>query len=143
MTPHLFLFQAGIWNGQGRISFNTSPEVVSFVTQWEVSKEEGGFRALQKVEMQGTEETLTNHLYFSHITSTAFEIELSNELLGTVKGKGIIDEQQIGWEFRGHATLEGFEVYRRIQQDEYTVHAEYASPDQYRTIITGRLWQKP
>lgn len=143
MSTHAFILTPGFWNGQGKVSFSTSPDVIHFFTQWEVQALEGGvIRATQKVEMQGAEETLVNAFRFSQLTPTTFVVELNNELLGTVHGTGIIDETQFGWEFRGHPTFEGFEVYRKDEKADYHIHAEYASPDQYRTIIDGRLWRR-
>ena len=69
-------------------------------------------------------------------------MELENELLGTVKGTGVIDENTIAWEFHGTGGLEGFEVYELQDNGDYMMHAEYSSPDQFRTIIDGRIWKK-
>jgi hypothetical protein len=143
MIDPLFLFMPGIWNGQGQISFSSSPDQLRFFTQWDVQAREGDIiRATQKVEMQGIKETLVNAFRFSSLTETSFHVELSNELLGTVQGTGLLTATQCAWEFRGHPTFEGFEVYVLEKTQDYRVHAEYASPDQYRTIIDGRLWRK-
>jgi hypothetical protein len=69
-------------------------------------------------------------------------MELENELLGKVKGAGVIDEKTIAWEFHGTGGLEGFEVYELQDNGDYMMHAEYSSPDQFRTIIDGRIWKK-
>lgn len=144
MTAHEFLLTLGTWNGQGTISFSISPETLNFFTQWEVQPKEGNsIQASQTVQMQGTQEILRNHFVFSNLTADSFSVTLSNELLGTVHGTGIIDNKQIAWEFRGHPNVEGLEVYR-LNKDtgEYLVHAEYTSSDQYRTIIEARIWKK-
>lgn len=143
MSAHAFIFLPGTFNGQGKVTFSSSPDVIRFFTQWEVQKREGDvIRAVQRVEMQGAQETLVNAFVFSAITAEGFQIELTNELLGTVQGKGVISPTQFGWEFRGHPTFDGFEVYYIDEKSDYHVHAEYASPDQYRTTINGRLWSK-
>lgn len=143
MSEHAFIFSPGIWNGQGKVTFSSSPDIIHFFTQWEVlPRKDNRIEATQKVEMQGADETLLNRFVFSSLTEDSFEIELNNELLGTVTGNGVLDAKQFGWEFRGHPTFEGFEVYRRDDRDDYHVHAEYASPDQYRTIIDGRIWKR-
>ena len=143
MCTHAFIFTPGTFNGQGKVTFSSSPDVIRFFTQWEVQERDSTvIRAVQRVEMQGAPETLVNTFQFSAITSDSFDIELTNELLGAVHGKGVFNPTQFGWEFRGHPTFEGFEVYHVDDKNDYHVHAEYASPDQYRTIINGRLWRK-
>lgn len=140
---HLFLLSPGIWNGQGKVTFNSSPDIIPFYTQWEVFPTQNNIiEATQKVEMEGTKETLLNHYRLHSLSPDAFLLELTNELLGKVEGRGLIKDKQIGWEFRGQATFEGFEAYCLDDQGDYALHAEYASPDQYRTIINGRLWQR-
>lgn len=143
MGNEAFILNPGIWNGQGKVSFSSSPDQIQFFTQWDIQEKQGNLiRATQRVEMQGADETLVNAFVFALVTPTTFMIELSNELLGVVKGTGIIDAMQVAWEFRGHATFEGFEVYRLDEKSDFHFHAEYASPDQYRTLIDGRLWRR-
>lgn len=140
---HLFFFSPGDWIGEGKILFSLSPDTLRFHTEWQVLEmADKEIRAVQKVGMSGTEETLVNEYRVFHVTPAGFSIELSNELLGQAVGQGIIDDKQIAWEFRGHPNFEGFEIYRRIGEDEYSVHAEYSSPDQNRTIIDGRVWKR-
>jgi hypothetical protein len=38
--------------------------------------------------------------------------------------------------------FEGFEVYEQQENGDYFLHAEYGSPDQFRTIIEGLIWRK-
>jgi hypothetical protein len=38
--------------------------------------------------------------------------------------------------------FEGFEFYEKQDDKNYLMRAEYATTDQFRTLIQGRLWQK-
>ena len=68
-------------------------------------------------------------------------MELHNELVGHVIGKGVYSDKEVAWEFRGHPSFEGFEVYHLRDDGDWSVHAEFASPDQFRTVINGRVWK--
>ena len=92
--------------------------------------------------MQGTEPNMKNAFVITHITSSSFEIDIENDLLGKVHGTGVIDARTIAWEFHGKDSLEGFEVYELQEDGDYMMHAEYTSVDQFRTIIDGRIWKK-
>jgi hypothetical protein len=141
--PHIFLFAPGIWLGEGKVTFNASPEEVLFYTRWEIhEKENRGIFCKQFVEMQGIEERMENSFWITNIAEFSFSIELKNEMIEDAKGKGIIEKNKIGWEFRGGSTFEGFEVYERKSKEEYELHAEYASHDLFRTIINGKIWKK-
>lgn len=143
MDKHQFIFSPGQWIGEGRISFSASPEHVRFYTKWIIDEtKEGCIRCEQEVEIEGGLENVHNYFQFEEILNNNFQVELKNDLLGTVKGKGLIDIQTIAWEFRGHTNFEGFEVYELQENGDYMVHAEYASPDLFRTIIDGRVWKK-
>ncbi len=139
-----FLFSSGTWIGEGKISFTASPEVLSFFTKWtsKPGERDGDVRCTQQVEMSGVDDHVVNQFRFFDIRQNSFSVELSNELVGIVRGKGVISEKEIAWEFRGHPSFEGFEVYRLKDNGDWTVHAEFASPDQFRTIIEGRVWEK-
>lgn len=148
MAQHSFIFKPGIWLGEGKISFSASNEQIAFSTRWTIQEEaqhEGKSRisCLQEVEMRdGGSEKLKNKLTFSDITPTHFAVELSNEMAGQVFGKGIVDAGTIAWELREKSGFEGFEVYELQENGEYFFHAEYASTENFRTIIDGRIWKK-
>lgn len=143
MAAHHFIFSPGQWIGEGRITFSASPEHMRFYTKWIIDEKlEKCIRCEQEVEIEGGVENVHNYFQFSEILTNDFIVELKNDLLGSVKGKGIIDDQTLAWEFRGHANFEGFEVYELQENGDYMVHAEYASPDLFRTIIDGRIWKK-
>ncbi|MBS4168229.1 hypothetical protein [Parachlamydia sp. AcF125] len=144
MSQQLFIFQPGLWIGEGTLSFNASSEKLRFFTKWTVSplvQEE--IHAFQQVEMESSPEQMRNHFRFFEITPTTFSVELENEAMGKVTGRGLIEPGKIAWEFRNNP-LEGFEVYalNLEKQDEYHLHAEFSSTAEFRTIIKGRIWKK-
>lgn len=143
MQQHDFIFNPGNWIGEGRITFSASPEHVRFYTKWQIEQTANGLiQSQQLVEMEGSNEKMENFFQFSNVLPASFEVELTNDLLGTIRGKGVIEAKTIAWEFRSHANFEGFEVYELQENGDYMLHAEYASPDQFRTIIDGRIWKK-
>ncbi len=143
-TKHEFIFSPSIWIGEGKITFSTSPEIIHFYTKWTCEQEVNnhGYISHQQVEMQGVEDNVFSKMSFLDVTSESFKITLENELIGKVVGKGLIDDKTIAWEYRTGTDFEGFEVYELQENGDYMFHAEYSSPDQYRTIIDGRVWKK-
>lgn len=143
MALQEFIFVPSIWLGEGKISFTASPEFIRFYTKWEITQEqEGVLKAVQTVEMHGIEEHVTNKFTFQDITPTSFAVDMENDIVGKISGKGLRKEQTIAWEFRGELAFEGFEVYEQQENGDYFLHAEYGSPDQYRTIVEGLVWRK-
>ena len=143
MSNHEFLFTPGLWVGEGRVTFSKSPNILRFYTKWEITKDdEGMLSCAQRVEMQGREEDVINTFAVFDVTSTNFILELTNEQLGIVLGKGIIEPKTIAWEFRGDTEFQGFEVYELQDNGDYMLHAEYTSTEHYRTTIDGRIWEK-
>jgi len=142
-VEHKFLFQPGNWIGEGKVSFSASPDEVRFYTKWVItSMDDLGIQCRQTVEIQGVNEHVINRFIISDIKTSSFNIELQNEMLEMVTGTGIVDPKKIAWEFRDHENFEGFEVYQLSDNGEYIFHAEYTSPDQFRTMIDGRIWKK-
>lgn len=143
MNAHQFLFVAGIWIGEGKVTFTGTPEHIHFYTKWTINPpEKNGIIAKQEVEMRGGGENVINHFHFTDVTSDTFFLTLQNELLGKANGNGVIEAKKIAWEIRNHPDFEGFEVYELQDNGDYMVHAEYISPDQHRTTIDGRIWKK-
>lgn len=143
MSHHKFIFEKGLWIGEGKVTFSASPEHLRFYTKWRIEEVvPAGIFCWQQVEIQGTEENVFNNFVITNVTPNGFLISLENELMGKINGKGIIDEKTVAWEFRDSAEFEGFEVYELQEGGDYMIHAEYSSPDQYRTIIDGRIWKK-
>ena len=141
---HTFLLAEGTWIGEGKITFSASPESIHFYTKWVISnlKDQEGFSCTQQVEMTGTDESVYNHMTISNITDDSFAIQLNNDIIGKVNGKGLIDDRSVAWEYRHGDEFDGFEVYELQENGDYMFHAEYASTDQYRTVVDGRVWKK-
>jgi hypothetical protein len=111
-----------------------------FKTSWQIDKKDDEtIECEQKVDMEGVEEQVQNRYVFNKTGADSFQLELESEALGKVQGKCIVDENSISWEILGDIGSQGFETYRLQDNGEYTFHAEYASPDQFRTIIDGTL----
>ena len=76
------------------------------------------------------------------IYNLQFSVQLQNQALGTIIGKGIINDKLIGWEFRmPEMGFEGFEFYEMQSEESYMMHAEYATSDEFRTTIRGKIWR--
>jgi len=145
MNSHAFIFHPGSWLGEGKISLNVTEEELPFFTKWRIKPidDEGKIACAQEIQISGMSEVMNNEFVFSVIHNNQFQIELENQNLGTVVGTGIIRENLIGWEFRlGQLGFEGFEFYTRDENGDYLVHAEYATNDEFRTVIHGKVWKQ-
>lgn len=145
MNQHLFIFKPGVWLGEGKIHLSTAGENLSFVTRWLVpKKEEGGVKAVQEIQISTLSDLMQNQFTITQIGKENFQIELENQSLGKVVGKGRISKEVISWEFRlSNLGFEGFELYEKTKEkDAYLMHAEYATVDDFRTIIHGKIWRK-
>lgn len=135
------LFDEGSWQGSGKVTFNMTPDILYFGTRWTCQHYDNNIHATQLVEIVA-QDRITNHFTICKKSNATFQIILQNELLGTFQGQGVIDDSVIAWEFRKPGVFEGYEVYEKMQEDEYMLHAEYLSCDQARTIIHAKLWKR-
>lgn len=141
MYNHPFLFEPGDWLGTGQVAFTVSPELLYFRTKWTCARPDNEtYQCTQKVEIIGGD-TMTNVFTIKPLDKDKFDIILQNENLGVFSGLGVAEEQAVAWEFRTVGTFEGFEVYRRVHDEEYEMHAEYLASDGARTRITGKIWK--
>ncbi len=140
MSKH-FLFAPGDWLGTGQVSFSISPELLYFRTKWTCARpDEDTFQCTQTVEIIGGDR-MVNIFTIRPLDKGSFDIVLQNEILGVFSGAGVIEENLVAWEFRSKGSFEGYEVYEKVQSDEYAMHAEYLSGDGARTKISGKLWK--
>ncbi len=142
---HAFILSPSSWLGEGKIQLNMVEEELGFVTRWSVSDRDAGgkIECIQEIQVKGLSDVMHNQFSLSDITPTNFSIDLENPALGRVNGIGIISDKVIGWEFRVEDLgFEGFEFYELQPDGSYLMRAEYATSDQFRTIIRGRVWQK-
>lgn len=139
--PRHFLFEPGEWLGAGQVSFSVSPDVLYFRTKWNcVVIDPSHYELTQVVEIVGGDR-IVNHFAVNQHAGSTFDIVLKNELLGTFSGTGVVEDGLVAWEFRHPSLFEGYEVYERSHESEYTMHAEYLSSE-HRTSIRGRIWKK-
>lgn len=134
-----------MWLGEGQITLSEIAETLAFFTRWNVSPMdgEGNILALQEVEIKGLSDIMHNEFIFSAITNKEFIVMMENEAIGKTGGKGRITETTIGWEFSDQAhELEGFELYEKQPDHTYSVKADYATSDNFRTEIRGKIWKK-
>lgn len=142
---HHFIFEADEWLGEGTIKLSMSEEPLFFVTRWKrQAHEEGGpIEVIQEVQIKGINETMVNHFTFSPVDAKNMTITLENNTVGKVEGTGVVNQDVIGWEFNSpQVHFQGFEFYEKQNQDQYLMRGEYASDDDYRTYITGKIWKK-
>jgi len=145
MFNHSFLLSRSSWLGQGRIQLNMIAEELSFITKWNVgdSSSEGGVECIQEIHVKGLSEVMHNQFNIFDLVNGEFQIQLENEALGKIIGKGLINEKIIAWEFRiEEMGFEGFELYEKQDEENYLMRAEYATADQFRTLIQGKVWKQ-
>ncbi len=143
MAQHQFLLTPGSWLGQGKIQLNMVAEELAFFTRWNVTQPDpkGKIECLQEIQIKGLSDIMHNQFLIYDHASGAFTIDLENQALGKITGKGVIDEKVIAWEFRVEEIgFDGFELYEKQDEKNYTMRAEYATSDQFRTLIQGRVW---
>lgn len=145
MTQHQFLLAPGLWLGQGKIQLNMVAEELSFFTRWSIGNPdgEGRIESNQEIQVKGLSDIMNNAFVISNLSNGEFVVELENQALGRVTGTGLINDKLIAWEFRVEEVgFEGFEFYELQDDQTYIMRAEYATNDQFRTIIQGRVWQQ-
>ena len=139
---HQFILKPGYWLGKGKISFNMSAEQLDYTTHWDVAhQEDDSIVCTQNIEIVDVPDKMVNTFHISYVANKQFLVNLSNEILGQVEGKGIIDDEVLAWEFRGNdLDFEGFEIFEKQQDQSYLTRAEFTSKDQMRTMIEGSIW---
>jgi hypothetical protein len=133
------------WLGEGKIQLNMVEEELAFFTKWNVSQKDksGKIECIQEIQVKGLSDIMHNQFLFFDMAPGNFLIELDNPALGKISGKGLITPHTIAWEFRvPQIGFDGFEMYEKQADDVYFMHAEYATTDQLRTVIRGKVWQE-
>jgi len=142
---HQFLLTPSAWLGQGKIQLNMVAEELAFFTRWNSQNPdgEGRIECLQEIQVKGLSDVMHNEFLIYNLASGEFAIDLENQALGRVTGVGLINEKVIAWEFRIiDIGFEGFELYEKQDENNYLMRAEYATNDQFRTLIQGRVWKQ-
>lgn len=142
MTQHHFLLSKGIWLGMGKMEFSISPDTVIIYMKWNFTPMEDRLIIVeQQIGHQGRDDLLLNQYRFVLTSDTTFDIELKHEGQ-IIKGNGHINGSQIFWEFVDDKNFIGFETYTLQDNGEYSLHAEYISGEELRTVVNGRVWCK-
>jgi hypothetical protein len=142
---HAFLLEPGAWLGQGKIQLNMVAEELNFFTRWNIglSDAKGRIECLQEIQVKGLSDIMHNQFAMYDFSSGEFAIDLENQALGKIIGKGLVNDKVIAWEFRiEEMSFDGFEFYEKIDDKNYLMRAEYATSDQFRTLIEGKIWQE-
>jgi hypothetical protein len=144
VIKHGFIFSPGKWLGEGKIQLNMVDEDLAFYTRWKVEEEENGIiECTQEIQVKGLSDIMMNHFIFSDITPDSFSVVMENYAVGKVAGKGFINDNKIGWEFRVEEIgFEGFEFYEKQEDDLYHVHGEFSTQEDLRTAVLGKVWRK-
>lgn len=140
-----FLATPGKWTGEGTITLTLlDNETFSYTTKWNVgtTTKKGVLRAVQEIQIKGMSDIMHNEFIITDMKDKGFNIELTNQAIGKVIGAGLVSPERLAWEFRlSSLGFEGFESYEEGKKGEYNVHAEYATVDDFRTIIHGKMWK--
>ena len=134
----------GCWLGEGKIRLNMAEDEMSFFMRWNIAPSDGlePIECVQEIQVVGLSEIMHNEFAFFLQTGGAIDVELDNQTLGIIGGNGFIDPQKIAWEFeRPDVGFSGYEFYQKYEND-YLMHAEYATVDNFRTQIRGRIWKQ-
>ncbi len=144
MSTHSFILTPSNWLGEGTIQLNMVDEELGFFTRWNVPNRDaiGRIECTQEIQVKGLSDIMINQFAFFDLSSPNFSIELENQALGKILGSGLVNDKVIAWEFRiPDIGFEGFEFYEKESDTSYLMRAEYATRDQFRTLIQGRLWK--
>jgi hypothetical protein len=140
---HLFLFEKGIWLGQGTIKLSEIEEELQFHMKWKVEPQgsTGIVDCHQEIHIVGVADAVLNEFQIFDIEQGQFSLMLENYALGKIQGKGLIKEKILGWELKDlKVGFEGFEFYERKKDGTYFLHAEYMSGESQKTEIQGKIW---
>lgn len=141
MSEHAFIFQPGVWEGSGKISFSMADDELDFTMRWTIlPAEENKIYFNQLITIPDLSQTMKNNFCISNITQKAFNIELENQMVGKVYGKGVIDAGIIAWEFREpNQAFDGFELYELQENKHYKMRAEFTGGEGLRTYVRGTI----
>lgn len=145
MNDHHFIFTPGCWLGEGKIRLNLAEEELTFYMRWNIEEAEEFYpiECVQEIQVVGLSEIMHNEFSVLKSGQGSIDIELENQAVGAIYGLGLVDNEKISWEFDNFQLgFAGFELYQKLAHDQYRLHAEYASSDQFRTVIEGRIWKQ-
>src|SRR5689334_22923900 len=96
---HEFLLTQSSWIGQGKIKLNMVAEELIFFTRWNIGDLDGSGRieSMQEIQVKGLSDIMHNQFTIYDVNSGQFSIELENQAIGKITGKGVINEKVIAW----------------------------------------------
>ena len=144
MVQHSFIFCPGTWLSEGKLQLNMLEDELVFFARWHVKERDGQgcIECTQEIQVRGLSDIMVNHFLFSDITPSSFAVTMDNHAVGKVSGIGTSQEDVVGWEFRvPEIGFEGFEFYKKQSDELYHVRGEFATMDDLRTIIYGKVWR--
>lgn len=143
MGKNHFILSPGKWIGTGKMLLTHSEEEIPFELIWNVSvldQESGLIECVQELVLDKGKDHLTNAFIFSEPEERQFEVEMDNDALGQVEGRGFLDHEFLGWEFRNTGgRVEGFESYTLQREGGYVLKAEFGSHAEIKTTLVGNL----
>jgi hypothetical protein len=122
---------------------NMVEENLKYNSNWNILNRDpaGKIQCVQDIQIQGLSENMRNELSFFDFQGRNFLVEMENQNVGHIIGKGVFDDKLIAWEFRENdLKFEGYETYLLQDDGSYLIKGEYVSSDQFRTQIEGRIW---
>lgn len=132
-----FIFDQGIWIGEGKINLSFSQDYIPFYTKWTIAEEDECLKAVQIVELQGVKEHVVNTFIFYDIQDTSFALTLESVHTGRIVGKGTRKGSNVSWEFSGLPSFVGHEKFELQEDGNYKFFAQYGPLDSYHTNIEG------
>lgn len=143
MHSSLFLFTPGIWIGEGTIYIGTASTPIRFFTKWTIQLlGKDRLEAIQRIELQGVAEHITNRYLVSEIHATSFSLTWDTALSPPIHGIGCYSTDSLTWSLMGEEGFQGEEYYLRQNDGSFVFQATYGTDDAFGTRITGHLWLK-
>jgi hypothetical protein len=136
MKEHPFIFCAGHWEGEGKITMNMLMEELPFKTSWSVQGKDFAGKVTCAQDFRFTAQAgvgeggMRNELCFYDFSHDTFTVRMENENVVQIVGTGVYDEKRIAWEFLNNdMEFQGFEVYTLQSDGTYEMHGEYVTSD--------------
>ncbi len=141
MSDHPFIFRSGIWEGGGKICFSMAEDELDFVMRWTIlPAEDSKIYFNQQINIPELGQSMKNNFSLFEIRQKNFSIELQNQMVGKVCGKGVVDTNIIAWEFREPSqAFDGFEIYQLQGNLGYKMRAEFSAGEGLRTYVNGTI----
>ncbi|NGX31415.1 MAG: hypothetical protein K940chlam8_00783 [Chlamydiae bacterium] len=141
---HQFLFEEGVWLGEGTVQLNLVKESLKFYSRWLIHKiGDQKIKCTQEIEVAGLQDHMHNVFYIDILKGDKLKVELENHSVGRLSAKGIFDQNLIAWEYDKNldVAFEGYELFEKKENNQYQFKAEFMAEDQLRSKLEGKLWK--